>query len=93
MGLTIVRELGRTGFGSNAIRIGDPVACLVTDGVAFWVVSSAHTLDHGPETLVFPATADGEVCSWIEAAGGPGYSREEAIQDLQNGLSGPDVSP
>jgi hypothetical protein len=68
----IVKEL--TGFTD--------AACLVRRGAEYFVVSSADAMFTGPETLVFPADADGKVTDWGEVAGGRGVSREEAITEL-----------
>lgn len=57
-------------------------ACLVQRGNDYFIVSSVDAFDSGPETLVFPADADGKVTSWLEVAGGRRYSRGEAIADL-----------
>ena len=38
-----------------------------------YVIVSAVYAYSGPETLVFPATADGEVANWCEIGGGRGY--------------------
>jgi hypothetical protein len=66
----------------GALRGGS--ACLVKRGDEFFIVSSIpspfDTLQ--PETLAFPADADGEVTSWIEVAGGRLMSREETIEEL-----------
>ena len=68
----VIREL--TGFRG--------AACLVRRGDEYFVVSSVDALPTGPETLVFPADADGNVTGWGEVAGGRGVSREEAIAEL-----------
>lgn len=62
-------------------------ACLVTDGQAYWVVSSVEAMFTGFETLVFEASEEGSVTNWAEVAGGRGYSRDEAIADLSELLS------
>jgi hypothetical protein len=72
MSVEIIREL--TGFTG--------AACLVRRGAEYFVVSSAGAPFTGPETLVFPADADGKVTDWGEVAGGRGVSREEAIIEL-----------
>ena len=33
------------------------------------IVSAAHTVDHGPETYIFPALEDGDVLDWGELDG------------------------
>jgi hypothetical protein len=58
-------------------------ACLVKRGEDYFVVSSADVPYSGPETLVFPAGADGEVASWGDVAGGRGMSRADAIAQLE----------
>jgi hypothetical protein len=68
----IVKEL--TGFTGNAV--------LVRKGKDYFVVSSTVAMFTGPETLVFPADADGNVTDWGEVAGGRGVSRQEAIAEL-----------
>lgn len=68
----IVKEL--TGFTGQA--------CLVRKGEQYFVVSSTVAMFSSPETLVFPATADGDVTDWLEVAGGRGVSRSEAIAEL-----------
>jgi len=50
----------------------------------FYVASHANVPFSGPETLVFPADADGEITSWGEVAGGRGMSIAEAIADLED---------
>lgn len=55
------------------------VQCLVTHGDEFYVVS---TIDNPPETLVFPADRKGNITDWLEAAGGSGMTRGEAMADL-----------
>lgn len=77
----IMREL--SGFNGRA--------CLVELAGKFYVVSSANAAFTGPETLVFPATADGKVSDWLEVAGGRGISREEAIEDLARTVAAPKI--
>lgn len=36
---------------------------------AFVIVSAADTIDHGPETYIFAADADGRVTNWSELDG------------------------
>lgn len=64
-------------------------AALIEAQGEFYIVSSVDSaFDTGrPETLVFPATADGEVASWMDVAGGQGMSRDEAIADLEAKLA------
>jgi hypothetical protein len=57
--------------------------CLVRRGDEYFVVSSVVALMSGPETLVFPADAEGSITDWGEVAGGRGVSREEAIAELE----------
>lgn len=60
-------------------------ACLVKRGEDYFVVSSTNAPFSGPETLVFPADADGKVTDWGEVAGGRSVSRAEAIAQLERG--------
>lgn len=48
----------------------------------FFVVSSVKAYS-GFETLVFPATPEGEVIKWLEVAGGRGMGQARAIMDLE----------
>lgn len=73
--VSIVRELPMTCTGANQV--------LVAKGARFFVVSSVNAMFTGPETLVFPADENGEVTSRGRVAGGRGYSREEAIDELR----------
>lgn len=53
------------------------------DGEHFIVSWIATAPDHpGAETLVFPASEDGEITSWMDVAGGRNMTIEEAIADL-----------
>lgn len=67
---------------NNSAR-GDQV--LVKRGPDYFVVSSVHAPFTGFETLVFPANGKGEVTDWGEVAGGRGMTREQAIQQLEDG--------
>jgi len=58
-------------------------ACLVRKGDDYFAVSSVNAEFTGPETLVFPATAEGDVTEWLQVAGGRGMSRQEAIAELE----------
>jgi len=58
-------------------------ACLVRKGDDYFAVSSVDALFTGPETLVFPATAEGDVTKWLQVAGGSGMTRQEAIAELE----------
>lgn len=82
MAVTIVRELPLSGTGAQKV--------LVTDGTLYWVVSTlGAAYDTGkPETLVFPADAEGNVTDWGEVAGGISYTREMAIEDLKGVIEG-----
>lgn len=70
----IVRELPVSRSGASQV--------LVKRGDAYFVVSSVVVPYSGFETLVFPATAEGEITDWLEVAGGKKMSREEALADL-----------
>jgi hypothetical protein len=41
-----------------------------------------------PETLVFPASEDGEVTEWSEVCGAPGMSMDAAVHELEIVLNG-----
>jgi hypothetical protein len=76
MSVEIVRELD--GFQGEAV--------LVRHEHMHFVVSSVVAPFTGPETLVFPATEDGQVTDWAECAGGRRVSREAAIAELEEML-------
>jgi len=65
-------------------------ACLVVKDSDYFVVSSVRSaFDTGrPETLVFAATADGDVTSYSQVAGGELIGRDEAIAMLDRGERG-----
>ena len=79
---TYIRELD--GFTGQA--------CLVELCGKFYAVSSTHALFGGFETLVFRCDGDGNVTDWGDVAGGRGYSREEAISDLEATISNEEAS-
>src|SRR3954463_1300579 len=63
-------------------------ACLVKQGDSYFVVASTVAPFSGAETLVFRCDSKGRIGTvgsgaWIEVAGGPGMSREEAIKQLE----------
>lgn len=58
-------------------------ACLVRKDDAYFVVSSTVAHYSGPETLIFPADANGKVTNWGDVGGGRGVSRAEAIAELE----------
>lgn len=47
------------------------------DDDSYVIVSATVVPYSGPETLVFPATADGEIADWGEIGGGRGYLDHE----------------
>lgn len=55
---------------------GDAALYQLEDGS--YVIASSVVAYSGPETLVFPADAGGEVTSWGEIGGGRGYLDHEA---------------
>lgn len=76
----VIREL-------PTVRRRDLHHTLVRCAGYYYVVSSVDwTLDRGPETLVFPADESGEIEDWMDVAGGPGMSRDEAIRDLRRAV-------
>lgn len=46
---------------------------LLSKGNEHFIASFANVYGSGPEVLVFPATAAGEVSDWLEVDGGRGY--------------------
>ena len=64
----------------------DATRILVKAGDKFFMVSSAHVVFSGFETLVFKCDESGKVLDWIEVAGGRGMSQAEAIEDLERAL-------
>ena len=60
-------------------------AALVKRGELYFVVSSiTSAYDTGlPETLVFPATAEGKVTDWGSVAGRRYVTRAQAIEELE----------
>lgn len=72
MQVEIVREI-------NARQV------LVKRGDEYFVVSSINAPFSGPETLAFPATAEGDVTGYLEVAGWRGATRDEVIAQLGTG--------
>lgn len=54
---------------------GDAALYKLDDGN--YVIVSATVAYSGPETLIFPATPDGEIADWGEIGGGRGYLDHE----------------
>lgn len=60
---------------------GDAALYRLDDGSH--VIVSATVAYSGPETLIFPATEDGEIADWNEIGGGRGYlDHETALATL-----------
>jgi hypothetical protein len=50
--------------------------------VDYAAISSANTVDHGFETLIFPANESGKITSWGDIGGGPGMDWSEALESI-----------
>lgn len=48
----------------------------------YLIVSRAHTMDRGDETMVFPADEVGNVLDWGELACGYGETHEDVLYQL-----------
>lgn len=73
----------------SGIAGGKQVHIKASDGTYYVASSIPAAFDTGqPETLVFPANAEGEIESYGEVAGGKFVSIDEAIDELRAVLNG-----
>lgn len=75
--ITIVRE--------GLPKFKDAVLVCHTDTGEHFVVSTIESPTY--ETLVFPARSSGEVIDWLEVAGGPLCTREDAVLELDRRIN------
>ena len=80
-GLTLVSLQRSPGGAQQALLRHEPTG-------EHFVVSHVVVPFSGPETLVFPADAEGEITDWLEIAGGRNVSPEEAAAQLAALLDG-----
>lgn len=81
---TKVRDLSDWTGRASLYKLSEPMDGEDTAEVyTYVVVSAAVTLDHGPETYIFPSNEKGDVSDWGELRGSyvGGMSHERALMN------------